>query len=415
MKRSGKRNLLWSFLAFWSFLLFFKFAGALHYALIPVIGSKLMPIWVVGIVSSLASVLQLVMDIPAGKLLDKYGYKKVLVISTFVFIFGALLLFFNLTIFIFFSSIFLCYFGWLFFGPGSNAYSLSHAKKSESGRFMDYRDIFGGLGVVLSSITLGFAIHSGNKVFSLIIAALMFLSFLSIVISPSDKKRIVLRDNPHENTHKQRTNVLKNLLKAIKGLNPASTLLMFLNFAGAALYGVIWFVVPLVIASGISNSGLLGIGLSMFDLAIVVSGIVMIRFVDKYDKKLMILIGLMLFALAAMFLGISFGISFLVLAFLTTSGDEIAGLSLWAWLHKLDKNHDKDGLISGIINLFEDLGWAVGPLIAGILYTLVGAKITIVIGAIPLVVLVIIYQLTIRKHVIHASILEAPHKPRSQG
>ncbi len=412
MKKSGKRSLLWSFIAFWSFLLFFKFGGALHYSLIPVIGDKLMPLWLVGIVSSTASILQLVMDIPAGRLLDRFGYKKILIISTSVFIIGALFLYLNLTIPVFLLSIFFCYFGWLFYGPGSNAYSLSHALKSESGRFMDYRDIFGGLGVVFSSITLVFAINQGNKVFSLIIALVMFLSLLSIISSPSDKRRIVLKDNPHERTHKQRIHVFNNLFKAIRGLNPASTLLMFLNLSGAAFYGVIWFVIPLVIASGIHNSGLLGIGLSMFDLAIVVAGIVMIRFVDKYDKKVMILIGLMLFAIAGMFLGLSFGIPFLVLAFLTTSGDEIAALPLWAWLHKLDKNHNKDGLISGIINLFEDLGWAIGPLIAGILYTTVGPKLTIIIGAIPLIVLAIIYQFAVRKHSIHVSILDVPKKPR---
>lgn len=412
MKKGVRKSLLLSFIAFWSFLLFFKFAGALHYSLIPVIGNKLMPLWLVGIVSSVASILQLVMDIPAGKLLDKYGYKKVLVVSTFIFIIGALVLYKNLTTIIFLSSIFLCYIGWLFFGPGSNAYALSHAKKSESGRFMDYRDIAGGLGVVLASIALAVVVNYDNKIFSLIIAGIMFLSLISIIISPSDFKRIKLRSNPHQRTHKQRIHVLKNLLVAIKNLNPASTLLMLLNLAGATFYGVIWFVIPLVIATGIHNSGLLGIGLSMFDLAVVVAGIVMIKFIDQYNKKMLILVGLLLFAICGMLLGLSFGISFLVLAFLTTGGDEVAALPLWAWIHDLDKNHDKDGLISGIINLFEDLGWAIGPLIAGVLYTLIGPKMTIIIGAVPLVILVIIYQLAVRKHVIKASIFASPKKPK---
>ena len=50
---------------------------------------------------------------------------------------------------------------------------------------------------------------------------------------------------------------------------------------------------------------------------------------------------------------------FLVAAFFATSGDEMASLPLWSWLHQLDKDHANDGLISGIINFFEDIGWTI--------------------------------------------------------
>ncbi|MEI7477291.1 MAG: hypothetical protein WCJ81_01875 [bacterium] len=51
----------------------------------------------------------------------------------------------------------------------------------------------------------------------------------------------------HHKTHHQRRLALGSLLAGIKQLNPASSLLMLHNFCGAVLYGIIRFVVPLII------------------------------------------------------------------------------------------------------------------------------------------------------------------------
>ena len=80
---------------------------------------------------------------------------------------------------------------------------------------------------------------------------------------------------------------------------------------------------------------------------------------SKFNKQAMIFLGLLLFAVMGMLLGSNFGLLFLVFAFLTTTGDELASLPLWSWLHEVDKDHNNDGLISGIINLFDDLGRAI--------------------------------------------------------
>ena len=94
----------------------------------------------------------------------------------------------------------------------------------------------------------------------------------------------------------------------------------------------------------------------------------------------MVLVGLFVFAIAGMLLGLSFGPLFLFLGFLATTGDELSSLSLWAWLYSLNTNHKNYGLISGTVSLFEDIGWAVGPILAGILYTVVGPAWSITIG-----------------------------------
>ena len=66
---------------------------------------------------------------------------------------------------------------------------------------------------------------------------------------------------------------------------------------------------------------------------------------------------------------------------LASAGNEMSDVSLWAWLHKLDKNHLDNGLVSGAIVLFQDLGWAVGPLLAGLLFSRVRTTYTLITGA----------------------------------
>lgn len=406
-----KPKLITSFFFFWMFLILFKFGGGLHYSLISPLGEKLLPLWLVGIVMSIASLIQLSLDVQAGKMLDRFGYKKMLTIGTGIFVVAALLLSVKFTPLLFISSVFLAALGWLFFGPGINAYSLSHAKKEESGKFMALRDIFGSVGIVLASIGIPVILIFYTRFIGMFIAVLLLIALIFISLSPKDSKKIKFKDNVHEKTHHQRKQILLNLPLAIRNLNPASSLLIGLNFAGALFYGVVWFVIPIVIAHSLHEGNLLGIGLGMFDFAIVIVGSLLYSFIDKANKKKMVFIGLLLFSVASMLLGLSYGLLFLVFAFLSTSGDEIASLSLWAWLHGLDKRHNRDGLISGIINLSNDLGWATGPLMAGLLYVIMGPKLTVLIGAIPLAIMLIIYQCAIRKHVLKISVFDIPRRP----
>lgn len=128
----------------------------------------------------------------------------------------------------------------------------------------------------------------------------------------------------------------------IKQLNPASVILILLGLAGSIFYAVIWFVIPLQIAAHPEEGTMLGIGMSMFDFAVVVTGTMIARFSKKFNRKLLIFIGLLLFGLMSVLSGMYAGILFLVAAFFATTGDELASLPLWSWLHQLDKNHAND-------------------------------------------------------------------------
>ncbi len=380
-----KRNPLFTLLPFWLFVFLFKFAAGLHYTLLPVLGEKVMPIWVVGIVIGISSLFQLFFDVPAGFLLDRFGYVRVMRVSTFIFLLGAVVLMFHFSLWIYLLTIFFSFFGWLFYMAGINAYTLAEAPRAEGGRYMGLQHTFTSLGIVCASLLLILIVHSSTVVIGITIAFLFLLAIAALMSTRKDHASLAEIQSRHaHHAYYLNRHFIHKVLASMKRLNPPSAILALQNLAGAIFYATIWFAVPLVIAAQL-NTGILAIGLSIFDFAVVVLGATLGRFADRHRKKTLIFMGLLLFSVAGIFLGFNLNVLFLIIGFLATTGDEMSGASLWSWLESLDAGHEHDGLVSGIITLFEDIGWTVGPVMAGFLFATLGASTTIAIGAVPIV------------------------------
>lgn len=408
-------SLFWKFMPFWIFLTFFKFGGGLHFSTLSPLGERLMPLWLVGCLIGGGSLIQLILDVPAGYLLDRFGYLKLLKVTTFTFLFAAVCFMFGLTTTTYVLSLIMSTFGWLFFNPGLNAYVLSQAPKEHAGKFISLRDVFASCGIVLSSAILPFVLFLSPQFLGYVIFLLLCVALLTLFFSPKDQASVHAEMKLPTQHYYVRRHYLSTLFLTMKKLNPASTMLLLLNLAASTFYGIIWFVVPLVIVHQ-AEAGLLGIGLGVFDLSVVVLGFLIGNLADKINKRTLVFFGLLLFAVAGIMLGFNFGWLFILFGFLATTGDEIAGVSLWSWLHSLDKNHAQDGTVAGVINLFDDLGWAVGPIAAGILYGLIGPTWTIVWGALPIFAVWLIYQFMMHKHPARipasAEIPLKPHRKR---
>lgn len=383
----------------------------MHYSLISPLGEKLLPLGVVGLLMGGGSIVQLLLDVPAGYIMDRFGYLRFLKITTFIFLFAAVCILGGLTQNVYIWSIVLSTFGWLFFGPGVNAYILSHAPKESAGRFMSIRDVSGSIGVVLASAVLPFVLLFSPEKMGYVLLVLLGLAFIFLFASPKDRVSVHSEVKLATHHHYIKRHFLGTTIKAFKKLNPASGMLVLLQLAGSIFYGAVWFVVPLVIAHQ-ASSGLLGVGLGMFDFAIVVLGFLFGNLADKSNKRTLVFFGLLLFSVGGILLGWNFGWLFLLFGFLATAGDEMAGLSLWSWLHSLDKEHAQDGTIAGVINLFQDLGWAIGPIVAGFLYEPFGATWTIVFGSVPIFLTWLAYQFFIHRHITGIPVgLIIPAKP----
>lgn len=400
------RKILLTFGPFWVFLLIYKFGAGLHLSLLSPLGERILPIWAVGLLIGLGSFVQLLLDVPAGHLLDRFGYRRLLKITTFTFFFAGIALMFQFNLAAYLITLALATFGWLFFGPGINAYILSHAPEKNSAKFISFRDVFGSIGIVLSSASLGIVLTFETMTMGLIISLLMLMALAALFLSPSDVKKV---DHREHHYHICR-HYLHEVITILGKLNPASTTLLLLNLASSIFYGVIWFIVPLVIAHQ-ANSGLLSLGLGIFDFAVVVLGFILGNMADKGNKRTLVFFGLLLFSISGMLLGFNFGWLFLIFGFLATTGDEMAAISLWSWLHSLDRDHANDGLVSGVLNLFGDLGWAIGPILAGFLYGLVGPSWTIASAATLIFLIWVLYQFFLQSHKPVPGTI-TPHKPK---
>lgn len=409
------RKIFRTFTPFWIFLFLFTFGATLHFALLSPLGENLLPIWVVGLLIGGGAFVQMILDVPAGRLLDRFGYLRLLKCGAFIFALSGLALVFDFTIVAYIASLIAATMGWLIFGPGINAYILSLAPQKDAGKFISCRDVFGSVGTVLSSATLGFVLMLDVSSIGFLIAAVMLLSLVFLHFSPLDRNSVHVQQKLPTQHHYVRRQSLRRIIATIRKLNPASTMLLLLGFSSSVFYGAVWFIVPLVIASH-SDGKLLGIGLGIFDFAVVSLGYLLGVMADKGNKRTLVFFGLLIFAVSGVIIGFHFDFLFLLFGFLATTGDEMASLSLWSWLHHLDEEHAHDGVVAGVIYLFEDLGWMIAPIFAGVLYGLVGPQWTIAISSVFILLTWVAYQFLVSFHHVkrpHVSVPKKPHRFRS--
>jgi MFS family permease len=367
-------------LPFWVFVLCFKLAAGLHFALLSVLGERVFPLWTVGLLIGGAALFQVCLDVPAGYLLDRFGYVRMMRIGTWFFIVGAGTLLFGLTPLTYPASIILATIGWLFYTPGVNAYVLLKAEKRTAGTFVAAREVSESSGIVIGTLLLPVAILLSAPLVGLFLIMVFLVAFAALSFTPLDEGSVHAEKKIAHQSYYVRRHFLHDVFRAISTSEPASVLLMLSGFSGSIFYGIVWFVVPLVLAH-MTQAGPLNFGLIVFDASVLVTGFLIGRITDSRDKRWLVFWGLLLFAISGLFLGVDFGVWFLVLGFLATTGDEISSISLWAWLGHLHADHERDALVSGSISLCDDLGWAIGPVIAGILFESVGPAWTIAVGA----------------------------------
>ncbi|MDK2898919.1 MAG: Major Facilitator Superfamily [Patescibacteria group bacterium] len=404
---------VWGFLPFWVFLMLFKSGADLHFNSLSPLGERVFPVWVVGIIIGLFSLLQMVLDVPAGLLLDKFGYRRLLKFTTVVFIVATLLLFlFGLNMYTYIFTSFLSTIGWLFLGPGVNAYVISQASKKESNKFISFRDISGSIGSVVAGILFAVTISCPVQVMAFIATLFLVVSYVFIFLSPDDTENVCIEKKIPTQDFYIKRRFLHKVVKAIFKLNPVSSFLLISSLSSSIFYSIICFVIPLVIAHT-ESLGIMSWSLGVFDIAIIFAGFGLGKLAKLINRIFLIFLGLLVFGVMGTLLGFNFGVWFIVIGFIATVGDEIASLSLWSWLYDLDKDHAEDGLISGVLNLSHDLGWAIGPILGGFLYYGLGPSWTIMIGALFLLLAWFIYTIKLGalNMTINSNSNIAPKKP----
>lgn len=402
---------LFSFLPFLGFVFFFKYAASLHYTLLAPLGERFFSDAMLGILIGGTTFVQLLLDVPAGHMLDRYGYKRLLLVGTALFICVAAFLVPGLTAVTYLAMITLSIFGWLFFTPGINAYILSEAPDHMAGRILSWKDTASSLAVVCGSGCIGFFIAQTHVTLGILFITSLTLAGLFLLYAQEEKQVVNTTSRTIENIHYHlhRTHLF-DTMRAITRLNPASSILILLSIASSLFYAVVWFVIPLELARTV-HTDIPAFALGIFDVSVVILGSSIGTLADTWDQRRLVGWGILLFAVCGMGIGFNTHILFLVFGFLATTGEETATLSLWTWLHALDANHQHDGLVASIISFAQDLGWAIGPILAGFAYASLGMSLSIFYAGTTVFIVWILYFLfSSTRHAPHP-VCAAPKKP----
>ncbi len=386
------------FLPFWFYVLLYKFGAGIHYSMIAVLGAQVLPLWAVGLAMALASGIQLVLDIPAGFLLERYGYIRMLRITTLCFVAAAGALLLGLTPATYLLSVGLSAFGWLFFTPGIEAYLMAHGPVPIIGRLFGLQRAMEGAGIVLALLGLPYFVELSPRVIGLVMLYPILGALAALAIGERSRLPTFLPKTTRAKRHAAQAG-WQELCAAFRRLHPVGTALGLYTLAVATFYGTVWFVLPLLIDDGVA-SDVLSAGMTMLEFAVIISGMTIARFADSSKKKTASVCGMALVVVFALLLGATIRPVFIAICFFLSMADELVRTTLWAWLDAKAAGGRHHGIITGTVTFLEDLGWMLGPAAAGLLFTPLGAFLTLHVGGIFLTLCIIltVFLLLSAKH-----------------
>jgi MFS family permease len=387
---------IFKLIPFWIFILLYQFGGNIYFTYLPILGDRLTTTWIAGLIVGGLSLIQCALDVPAGILLDRFGYTKMLKLGTIIFICSCFILAFVPGFLGFILTAISGGIGWLFMAPGVNAYVLSTAPKIQAEKFISYRDSFTAIGICLGSIVVTYTFGLPPLIVGLISAAVLIFALIFIWLTPKDTISVHQEIKVKRHHFYIRRNIFRKLFKAINKLNPASWMLLLQGFCASLFYGAIWFIVPIMIAD--PSQKIFGFSLGIFDLAILLTGLIFGKFFSKAKENKIILIGLLLFSFGGLIIGHQIEWLFILFGFFASVGDEMSNIALWSWLTKLDQNHETDGEVSSVISFFIDIGFGIGPIVSGILLGIFGGGLTVTLCAIPILITFLISSFLISKN-----------------
>ncbi|MEK7105116.1 MAG: MFS transporter [Patescibacteria group bacterium] len=366
-----------TFTPFWFYIVLHKFGAGIHYAMIAVLGAQIFPLWAVGLCVSFASFIEFALDIPAGFVLERYGYLKMLRITTLFFCVAGGALLFGLSPLTYFISLTFGGLGWLFFTPGINAYLLANAPLSIFGRLYGVLRASEGAGIMLATLCLPLLVRLPVPMLGLVMIYPLLGAIVALVIGGHYRMPNTL---PHTVKAKRQVREvgMQKVLGAFRALHPVGTALAIYMTCLSTFFGAIWFVFPILVNAG-TKPTIISTSMSVLEFAMVVAGFTISRLADSKRKKVIVLVSMLVIMTTGALIGFTLHPILILLCFIFSFADELLRTTLWAWLDTKAKaaGREEHGIVSGAITFADDLGWMIGPAAAGVLFATVGAQPTI--------------------------------------
>ena len=216
-----------------------------------------------------------------------------------------------------------------------------------------------------------FIVTSMHRSAALVMLVTSFFSCLVTLKLPNDKKRsfnfLKKRRTPRGIAEAMRAGwhfVRKNKFYPLLTLGGAT-------FEGI-FYGTIWFVIPLQIASR-TPSLIGGLELGIYEIMTVALAGYSGYLADRYDWRTIHTVGWVMAMVGTFALIFSPAVWWLVMiGGIIAIGNNFFAFAASHALEAHDIDHREDGSFIGIRNFATDIGYAIGPIIAGVLYAFYG-------------------------------------------
>ena len=322
--------------------------------------------WLIGLLLSMPAFLGMIFDLPLGNLSDKWSRRKLMAGGLIMLpVFGALIFLFknNVVLFIMFALWGLSYQTW---SVPRDAYFASLTSKKKRAEQYGIDGEFSFLGEAIGPLIGGVLIATFGQFSNLsFYVALCLLAAVLILALVKEKRK------------KLNVNVVKTILKSeksighdfgiLKNAGAYAVMLLLISLLFTVFWTTLYTLEPLFYGSMNLSGAVGGLILSAFSLPAIFLGAPFGRLADKYGKKSLLFIGMLIMGVSLIFFADSKAVLFLVIfALINSVGMILSQPALSGLIVDLAYKHKK-GEMSGIWYFFSDLGCIVGPLTAGLL------------------------------------------------
>jgi len=359
-------------------------SGVLWFFLPKMVEGFFSDVKMVGLMVALPSILSLVVDLPAGDMVDKLGRRKVMLLA-----FGMLALL-GIGLLHVSSGIQMAAF---LVGLGL-VYQTVYISALAYMMDVSPRDKFStALGFQMSAIHLGFGLGpvAGGLVILMLglgmaqTAALMYA--LCCVLALIMTAMILREDNAGSGVVESIKSVIlkdKIIVKEIidyKKLKNTGLVVLYLTFILTFYDGVVWLIQPLYYTTFSQNPLYGGLIMAAFVIPLVLFEIPAGFLADRFGRRRILFLGLLVAGASSILFSFAGGfIALFLTAFAATTGIAMAWPSSEGVLSAKTPSAER-GEVAGVWSLAYDLGYVAGPLAAGILASYVGeAKVFAVLG-----------------------------------